>query len=232
MNSFNRARKKLVQDLKKGIHLNVETLPSMSQLVHINELGMLTLNSQQGRIENGEVPVDRQLHAKIWRQQFHESLEQAERDYEENVKTLDEAYRKAGGQYEPGIAFKEKAFLIGIMPVEKAGDLVDMLNQVDNLVAWYVRQPSDMVTFVPVTFEPTSWFGAFGMSANYPLTGVTALNTEWHPFSECVYGKMVRARPHHDKDFACVTVMDTRFGHLASAEDGLFAQVIKALRDL
>lgn len=231
MHSFNLARAQLIKDLRQGsANLNRETKISTDQLIQINRLGMLTLDSQQGRIEYGQVPTDRELQARLWKK-LNSRFWKTGGNYQELLKKLDQQYEKLGGTYKRGIVSKEKAYLTGIVPVKKADRLIHYLNQIDGLVAWQVGADAIGGSKTWVTYVPTTQDGAYSSSDRYPLIGVTHVNTFAFPFSSSEYGEKVKADPSQDQLFATITIQDARFGHLASAKDGLFNQVIKVLEN-
>lgn len=235
MRAFNRARLRLISDLEQGkANLHEETLESLDDLIAINKLGFLTVDSQQGRIERGRVPNDRALHAKIWKQlnTRHWALTPDE-PYEKVLENVDRKYRAKGGRYHHGTIAKEKAYLMGYIPESKADELINRLDQLDNVVAWKVKvsgQDGDCGTKTWVTYVPTTQDGAYSKDDRFPLTGVTHVNTFPMGFSESEYGELVGAREQDDSQFALVSIQDARFGHSATAPDGLFGRVINALK--
>jgi hypothetical protein len=236
MNIFNKARAQLIRDMKQGkSELHEESLCSVAELIEINKLGLLTDDSQQGRMEVGLVPKDAKVYAEIV-QRFAEESSLDPVDVLDpnnlNSKKIEEEYEKTGQGYEYGIKMKEKAYLIGIIPEEKADKLVDCLNQISNIMAWYVSSNWDSNMETAVTFQCISNTGDCGYGANFPLTGVTHLTSDLRPFSQTLYGAQFKARKQKDCLFATVYVVDARFNRPVTSPDGLFKQVIKVLKFL
>jgi hypothetical protein len=230
MNVFNKARAKLIRDMKQGkSELHEESLCSVAELIEINKLGLLTDDSQQGRMEVGMVPKDTKFYAEILeRYAKEESLD----PIDVHLKKVEEEYDRSCKGYEYRIKMKEKAYLIGIIPESKAEKLVDCLNQISNVVAWYVSSNWDSNIAIAVTYQFASEIGECGHSSNFPLTGVTHLTSDLRPFSGTLYGGQLKARKQNDRLFATVYVVDARFNCPVMRPDGLFKQVIKALKDL
>lgn len=229
MRAFRQARIKLIGDLENDRveSLNEETHESVDDLIVINMLGMLTVDSQQGRIERGRVPDNRKLHALLWKKLNERHWELSpDKSYSQVLEELDRRYKRRGGTYHKGITVKEKAYLVGFLPVAKADELVEKLGQLDHLVAWKVRggQEGGGGTVSWVTYVPTTQDGQYSKDDHYPLTGFTHVNTFPYGFSQSVYGKHVKARKSDNDQFALVSVQDTRFGHSATREDGLFCK--------
>jgi hypothetical protein len=230
MNVFNKARAQLIRDMKQGkSELHEESLCSVAELIEINKLGLLTDDSQQGRMEVGRVPKDTKLYAEILeRYAQEESLDPADVPLEK----VEEEYEKSCKGYEYGVKMKEKAYLVGIIPESKAEKLVDCLNQISNVVAWYVNSNWDSNIEIAVTYQFASETGVCGYGSNFPLIGVTHLTSDLRPFSGTLYGAQLKARKQKDHLFATIYVVDARFNCPVMRPDGLFKQVIKALKEL
>lgn len=239
MDKFNEARQMLMKELQVGA-ANLHDESNAKDIYDINKYGMLTIDSQQGLIERGNVPKDRALHAKVHKEldkKYRHSEVDEDIEYSELLKRVDHTYRQRGGTFKKGIVSKEKAYLVGFLPIAQAYQLVQYLDQVDNIVAWLVVTPekdddSGDFSSTWVTYTPTTQSGEYSRSDAFPLYGITQLNTQVNRFSQNEYGgERVKSRPQDDKLFALVSIQDARFGHSASAPgDGLFAVVKRALK--
>ncbi len=230
---FDKARIQLLKDFGQGEvnALHPESSPGIGQLIRINELGLLTEDSQQGRILKGNVPIDRALFAEITKELASTFMDEEQEIVETNIRV---EYTKRGGKFTRGIYLKEKAYLSGFMPLDPARKLVQLLDQMDNIVAWQVQGGTgeDSTAGSWVTYELATQEGEFSNSAELPLFGVTSLKMNDQPFSDNEYGELMGADPQDDHLFSYVSIQDSRFGSPADGKDGLFSKVILALKNL
>lgn len=247
--------KMAMRDFKRALRANARQLPrivnpesreSLQELQLINKLGILTDDSQEGIVEHGRVPLDRALWAKVWARAVRESLDkhsESESSGEEDtarraaaqssVSRATQAYKRAGGQYTQGVTMKERAYLTGFMPLTQAQELVNMLNQESNLVAFCTtakqsvraRAPcTDAAIGIGVTYDLAHQEGGYSRQDAYPLYPVSRLNT-LPPVPSIGHHMDTLELPWKrawDKDFAFVSIMDARYGHHVRRRDGLF----------
>lgn len=235
MDKFNQARQLLMAALKAGAS-NLHDETNVGDIYNINKLGMLTTDSQQGNIEYGQVPTNRALHAKIYKKLWQQYYDDETLGYDEKelLARVAKQYSAQGGSFKKGIVLKERAYLLGFLPVKEAYWLVQYLNQLDNIVAWTTvvvdgeEQPFSQTW---VTYSPTTQDGEYSKNDSYPMVGMTNVNTIRYRFSESEYGEEVGASPENDKLFSHISIMDARFGRSASEPDiGLFAIVKDVLQ--
>lgn len=240
---FSQARKEMAKALRTGGlgTLHDESRVSLDELARINTLGMLTEDSQQGNIEYGPIPSDRALYTRVWKDYVEEALST---NVDVNPKEQRRRYKAAGGKYGPrGVDSKERAYVVGYVSLEKAHALSQLLNQQDNIVAWFSTAQSspaerkqctgaiqDAETRVYVTYELAHQEGHYSPHDAYPLYGVTSLPSGLHPISSPYNFAIDTAlTPSMDRYFAYFTVLDARYGHSVTKPDGLFKRVIEAL---
>ncbi len=228
---FKKALERLIADFKSGDHiLNDETLESIDELIKINELGLLTDDSQQGCVEYDKMPIDRKLYAQIFHDVVKNRIPQ-----EHFTSTIDSMYEQCGGKWkdEKDIIEKERAYLCGFIENNKADLLVNMLNQQDNIIAWYNIYDQDANgCSIPVTYivaHQDNKFSPFDSSPLYPFSRLGRWN---EGVSESIYGEKVGFPEKYDDEYSCMMIIDARYGHHVREKDGLFKRVIKALEVL
>lgn len=242
--SFDTARKSLMRNLRKDTaNLNQESKESMQELLRINELGMLTSDSQQGNVEKTTRPVDKALFARIRKQVFEKYILARAGDGSEDINVIaDELYRQKGGTYtkSKSTTMKERAYLMGYMDVVSAHWLCVMLNQQSNIVAWDIKLLPEYSTSsrmtVPVTYTDDHQEGYYSpFDGPYSLFPSSRLSDDVILLPDVILadGTALKNFPKAgNKYFAYVQIMDARYGHSVTKPDGLFKQVIKALETL
>lgn len=244
LGTFAAARGAMADALRGGDSpLIEESVEQLGELATINELGVLTDDSQPGLNENDDDgPVDRELYARLWRKyndEFIASLAGCDfggSAYADAVfDPLRAAYLAEGGQFAHMPASKQRAYVCGYAEPELAQAICTMLNQTDHVFAFSVRPGApDSGIRCPVTYVPYTQDGGFSRSEEYPLVPFTHIPTEYIPVSESMapYTLKALAIPWGELDphLVAFSAMDTRYGHHVRSSDGLFKSVIRALK--
>ncbi len=280
---FNKYRKNMIKDLKSAdkAFTNKESHSELYELIKINNLGMITMDSQPGTISyTKKFPTDRKLYAHIWfkymkqfnrlenriqlvqekfdnisNEQIKKLLKRKDLVFEKDgrlntkvhlVKPTLQEYRKRKGTFKTGPLDKQRAYLIGYMPNESAFWMCQMLNQINNVVAFKSCSTSSrrletklckrVVDDMSVRIFAT--YGFVGLVQNeyspfdeYPLFGSTAPSNYIERISDEV--AIVKHQQKFVNKYICkICIMDARYGHHVSESDGLFKQVIKCLTAL
>jgi hypothetical protein len=243
---FDKARKELVEKMKldvesiRGFHsnLNPETIESIGELIKVNSLGMLTVDSQQGLARKGKIPSDRVLYLGIWKKYANSNI--SEEEWKQKVlDPTDKEYVKSGGKFTKGLEYFEKAYLNGYIENSKAFDLINMLNQYDCVVAWK-QTPDDPKysekckrTYIPVTYDTinvdTEQRG-YSQYNEFPLIAVTKQWSDSPPMS--LQEPTADLPKYMDKYYTYIAIIDTRIGHHVREKDGLFKRAIECLEVL
>lgn len=227
---FKKAIETQISDFKTSNHnLNEETLESIDELIKINELGLLTDDSQQGLIRYGKMPIRRDLYAQAFNSVVNDDIQGD--DFENNI---NERYEKLGGKWKKDLEIveKERAYLVGFATTKRAHWLVNILNQQDNIIAWsnFYNEESNMS--VPVTYIIAHQENLYSPYNNAPLYPFTSLGTWNEGISETLSGENVLFPERYNDQYLSVKIIDTRYGHHVREEDGLFKKVIQALIDI
>lgn len=252
----------LVQNSLKNITniMHEETFESLDQLKKINRLGLLTVDSQQGRIERNKYqPKDRKKYTKILRK-YHDAFlkknpaEWESEDYVKNVfdKTMSE-YKNDGGKVHQQeiVSLRERAYLNAYTPIPLAKELCRILNHHDCVVAYYTDLSSksksssgDLDFFrmqIPVTQSYIDMLGPNVNNSKYPYNFPTTqkdilpqyeTDVQVFPSTPKEMKSLGVGMTKRDyKKYAYVTIIDTRYGHHVKQPDGLFNRVIEALKE-
>ncbi len=210
---FAKLRKRLIKKLKNDENFLVEeSKRGIEDLVKINKLGILTIDSQPGSITMGEVPDNLKLYRRLTKKYYGDSKYKRSR------------YIKKGGTFHHGVIEKQRAYLCGFIKEKYASKFENYMNSLDNIIAWTTTDGKEKNMGIYVTYGLYSPFVNEG-----DLVGWTNLGNYYENMSDFIF-----IRPEEknildsSKDnYSCIYVMDSRFGHDASSEDGLFKKVIE-----
>lgn len=215
--------------------LNQETVPSIPELVEINKMGFLTVDSQQGQIfKTNKFPLDRPLYQKFWA----DAVKLRAFEGEELVEHVNKNYQQAGGKWTSGVDYKEKAYLSGYFDIDKAYDLIQILNSMSNIVA-LGRNNGDGVKLA-LTYQTVGPHqGNYSKYDQFPLIGFTGprVNTNMPELGEIGSADIIENHemdidPAIAKFYMPIEIIDARFGHNVSENDGLFKRVLSALKTI
>ena len=249
MLAFDRARKILIEEIQQwaenpslGSTFHSETLESTNEIIMINKLGMLTFDSQQGRILYGNVPKDLKLYAKLVKIK-HAKLDEAESEADPDIleqkaqAELEREYLRRGGRFNYGIVEKERAYLDGIVPLTIADALADWLNQQSNFVATYTPSSPESAEEILDQYAPKSIGVTYSIESGlspyrqWPLVRKSAspLNSN-RPSASITIELTDSEKEQLDRDYVIFQVLDARYGHSVTQPDGLFEIVIQGLK--
>lgn len=231
---------------KNNINLLDETVAQLPLLVQINKFGFITVDSQDGVIKRGsKIPSDVKLFHKAFHKVYDKLFKQndvTDAQYKEASKQWDSVYVAQGGTYHKGVQLSQRSYLIGVMEKNDADVFVHMLNKTDK-VAYTSR--------IPVTYNTGNSPGVVASPdlLYSRLNNEVIASTGLHACA-CDSEKQIRAHidtclrevlpeelyrkitTNDKKHLVLVNCFDARHGRKSSAPDGLFTDVINALKQM
>lgn len=250
MLAFDRARKILIEEIQQwaenpslGSTFHSETLESTNEIIMINKLGMLTFDSQQGRILYGNVPKNLKLYAKLVEIKHAKMDENSDSEADPDVleqeaqAQLEREYLRRGGRFDYGIVEKERAYLDGIVSRTIADALADWLNQQSNFVATYTPSSPESAEEILDQYAPKSIGVTYSIESGispyrqWPLVRKSAspLNAN-RPSASITIELTDSEKEQLDRDYVVFQVLDARYGHSVTQPDGLFEVVVQGLK--
>lgn len=218
------------------LHLVEETDKDVPLLIKINHFGFLSVDSQDGMRKTGKIPVDMKFYLKLMNQAVRR-LERLEITDEKEVKEVFDQvnvyYKQSGGTYKRGPMHTQRAYLQGIMTKRDALALQYFLNQTDKVC---------MVDRVPLTYSVRSgrpYFPEENPNATVPIS--TAFPVKTPSNTQNIKQELLDlgiTSEHLDKyhvslkDLLYVYCFDARAGRKAAGKNGLFMDVLKALKNM
>jgi hypothetical protein len=230
-NCFDKIRELLISEWKAGNYgdfIDEETIESIDELIEINELGLLTDNSQQGIIYYGRIPEDRKLYAEAFKKTLGK---------ENFAEYLNKLYEENGGKWKPDedIIEKERAYLSGYIDITSAYWLSNILNQQSNIIAFYVCLDKHQINhnmYIPITYTIAHFDGCYSPFDTDPLFTLSSIKNIHEDLSDTYYASRIKFPKKYNKDYAYISIIDARYGHHVKEEDGLFKKVIEALKKI
>lgn len=252
---FDQARGRLIRQLqeslkgKLGPGLHPESRESLGELIQLNQLGLLTYDSQQGRLLRGNLPLDRLLYNQVYSELMPALLKSIDEgpwippeEYDEKVeqakRQVEAAYKRRGGRFKRGIVEQERAYVDGILSKELAQPLADWLNQQNNLFATWTSSPPLAQLELAERYAPARVGVTYHLNqaespfSAFPLTYKSGADLGPNPPSGIleIAGLLPAAKGRQlDRAYVNFQVIDGRYGHSVTEPDGLFKTVAKGL---
>lgn len=207
--------------LEKDTRLVKETKKVLPLLMEINKLGLITNDSQNGIIEEGEIPENNELHADSFPWD----------DIGDNIETLfkkwKDTYKKAGGKYVHGIKRRSRAYVSAVTHNLIALVFIDRINRRD-LVGYWTMNTCDKMNLIPVTYEAGSNIKPNVPPAKGELPMITSLKpcNNYPEIQQLV--EYLELPPEAEDDDIIINVLDPVYGR---DQKFLLQNILEALKE-
>lgn len=237
-------------------YLHDESKDSVDLFLQMAKMGYLSIDSQQGREEKGQVPTHVPLYLASW-----SALKQMRQEtWHHYMKRVDELYRKklakwstsqpvAWPAYHKGYTMRERSYLIGFIRKEMEQVFLHFLNEYDMLGFRVVTVNTEknflqalQQSRIKVTSQlmnnvelPGGWPpNEIPYTTQLPMAmNLDALKGEFKNINAAQWKEFdeghFRNKSHDFSKFSMITCVDPKHGRLADDPHGLFRRILSAL---
>lgn len=228
---------KVADELGNSEQLEDETKDQIKLLEKINRLGFITTDSQDGIILRGNgvpdnVKLYHQVMKKAYKSVFDGKLGYDEVDYDK----INQDYESKGGTFRKDIRLSQRAYLTGIMDADDADIFVHFFNQTDKVA--YVDK-------IPVTYATGNTTGVLIKEKvvydrmNKEVVASTGLgasitdnDVKFDLKTVLTKEQAAKLKASDLKKLVRVNCFDPHHGRKADSKEGLFVEVINALKQV
>ena len=234
--------KLVIENLKNDPSLYEETLETFPQLLHLNQMGFLTTNSQEGIREYGKIPKDVLKYTRTGNIILAEMKNEGCQEYTGVEEKVKKRYKE--GWNESGLIESQRAYLSGFIPYQYS-ELFNYLVNLTDIVCIRLDH-----IHVPVTYSightpsdtsdwPLTWYHGTYLNDRVPimsrlLNGAKMENkSEILDDEEYYFGEKVRESDYPVRElFSYVEVFDPVHGRKVCSENGLYTVCTQVLEEI